>query len=193
MEHFAQTDMFARIRTDFAHLIIGCVIRYPKTGNLRYRFNVYLTKVIKIFHRRVDIMAMNLKPLIYFPEKDMNHMIISHKPKCFKPQYSRVTCIIDCFEVFIQRPTSFIARAQTYSNYKGLNIIKFLVAITATGATYMFLFQDAGVMCFGQKFNCKLWLLQSLNYGDMVIADQGFGIANKLACIGATYKISPFI
>ena len=43
MEHFAQTDVFARIRTVFArirtvfaHLIIGCAIRYPKIGNLRY-------------------------------------------------------------------------------------------------------------------------------------------------------------
>ena len=37
MEYFAQTNVFARIRTVFAHLIIGCVIQYPKTGNLRYR------------------------------------------------------------------------------------------------------------------------------------------------------------
>ena len=43
MEHFAQTNVFVRIRTVFAririvfaHLIIGCAIRYPKIGNLRY-------------------------------------------------------------------------------------------------------------------------------------------------------------
>ena len=43
MEHFAQTNVFAwirtvfaRIRTVFAHLIIGCAIRYPKIGSLRY-------------------------------------------------------------------------------------------------------------------------------------------------------------
>ena len=43
MEHFAQTNvlawiytMFAWIRTIFVHLIIGCAIRYPKIGNLRY-------------------------------------------------------------------------------------------------------------------------------------------------------------
>ena len=44
MEHFAQTNVFvrirtvfARIRTVFAHLIIGCAIRYPKIGCLRYK------------------------------------------------------------------------------------------------------------------------------------------------------------
>ena len=36
MEHFAQMNVFAWIRIIFAHLIIGCVIRYPKTGNLHY-------------------------------------------------------------------------------------------------------------------------------------------------------------
>ena len=43
MEHFAQMNVFARIRavfarirTVFAHLIIGCAIRYPKIGCLHY-------------------------------------------------------------------------------------------------------------------------------------------------------------
>ena len=43
MEHFVQTNVFARIRTVFAriwtifaHLIIGCTIRYLKIDNLRY-------------------------------------------------------------------------------------------------------------------------------------------------------------
>ena len=37
MEQFAQTNVFAWIWTVFAHLIIGCAIRYPKIGNLRYK------------------------------------------------------------------------------------------------------------------------------------------------------------
>ena len=37
-----QTNVFAWIRTVFAHLIIGCATRYPKTGNLRYVFWNYI-------------------------------------------------------------------------------------------------------------------------------------------------------
>ena len=44
MQHLAQMNVFARIRTifaqiwtAFAHLIISCVIRYPKIGNLRHQ------------------------------------------------------------------------------------------------------------------------------------------------------------
>ena len=36
MEGFLQMNVFAWLYTVFAHLIIGCVIWYPKTGNLRY-------------------------------------------------------------------------------------------------------------------------------------------------------------
>ena len=52
MEHFVQTNVFARIRTVFArirtvfaHLIIGCAIRYPKIGSLRYKFCFLLLDV----------------------------------------------------------------------------------------------------------------------------------------------------
>ena len=55
MEHFVQTNVFARIRTVFArirtvfaHLIIGCAIRYPKIGSLRY-----LVIIIKMFTYKV--------------------------------------------------------------------------------------------------------------------------------------------
>ena len=59
MEHFAQPNVFARIRTVFAriqtvfaHLIIGCAIRYPKIGNLRYGINFYGLQ--SIFHANVE-------------------------------------------------------------------------------------------------------------------------------------------
>ena len=53
MEHFAQMNVFARIRTVFArirtvfaYLIIGCAIRYPKIGCLRYITKHYTTQHI---------------------------------------------------------------------------------------------------------------------------------------------------
>ena len=45
----------------------------------------------------------------------------------------RVTVIIDCFEVFIERPSNLLARAQTYSNYKSHNTVKVLIGITPQG------------------------------------------------------------
>ena len=50
-------------------------------------------------------------------------------PKCFEKKFRDCICIIDCSEVFIERPKNLIARAQTWSNYKHSNTIKYLVGI----------------------------------------------------------------
>ena len=38
----------------------------------------------------------------------------------------KTTIIIECFEVFIERPSNLLARAQTFSNYKHHNTVKVL-------------------------------------------------------------------
>ena len=43
LEYFPQTNVFAWICTVYALLIIGCSIRYPKTGILRYSVTELLT------------------------------------------------------------------------------------------------------------------------------------------------------
>ena len=77
--------------------------------------------------------------VIKWPEREMLRKTL---PACFKQQYSRATCIIDCSEIFIQRPTSLTARSQTYSNYKSHNTVKFLIAISPTGAIIFVLVQS---------------------------------------------------
>ena len=98
---------------------------------IAFLFDVDESKVTKNFHRWIDIMFQSLQPLVMWPDKEM---LVANMPSCFKPRYAKVVCIIDCTEVFIQRPTSLTARGQTYSNYKNHNTIKFLVAITPIGA-----------------------------------------------------------
>ena len=83
------------------------------------------------FNHWINIIHVELQPLIRWPERDMLRKTL---PACFKPQYSRATCIIDCSEIFIQRPTSLTARSQTYFKYKSHNTVKFLIAISPTGA-----------------------------------------------------------
>ena len=62
MEHLVQTNVFARVSTVFAristvfvHLIIGCAIRYLKTGNLRYICQIHLVSVVYILHIAVHM------------------------------------------------------------------------------------------------------------------------------------------
>ena len=37
----------------------------------------------------------------------------------------KVSIIIDCFDIFIDRPSNLLARAETWSNYKHHNTVKY--------------------------------------------------------------------
>ena len=49
-------------------------------------------------------------------------------PVYFRKKFSKCIIIIDCFEVFVDRPTSLKLGAQTWSNYKHHNTTKFGIA-----------------------------------------------------------------
>ena len=55
-------------------------------------------------------------------------------PECFQYSFGkRITVIIDCFEIFIEKPSNLLAQAQTFSSYKHHNTIKVLIGITPQG------------------------------------------------------------
>ena len=55
-------------------------------------------------------------------------------PEIFvKTGHSKCRIIIDCAEVFIERPKSLLNQASTWSDYKHHNTIKFMVGITPSG------------------------------------------------------------
>ena len=151
-------------------------------------FDIHETKVSKIFHRWINVMFQGLQPLVVWPDKGA---IITHMPSCFKPRYAKAVCIIDCSEVFIQRPTCLTARAQTYSNYKSHNTVKFLVAITPTGAV-SFISKCWGGRVSDRHLTVNSGFLRRLNYGDLILADRGFDIVDDLAMFGASLAIPPF-
>ncbi len=55
-------------------------------------------------------------------------------PLCFCINFGKsVAVILDCFEIFIDRPSNLLARASTWSSYKHHNTVKVLVGITPQG------------------------------------------------------------
>ena len=59
-----------------------------------------------------------LKPLVMWATREN---VPNTMPSEFRSYFGRSITKIDCFEVFIERPSSLVARAQTYSNYKSHN------------------------------------------------------------------------
>ena len=105
--------------------------------------------------------------------------------------YTGTTCIIDCSEVFIERPSSLSARSETYSNYKSHNTVKFLVAVSPTGAV-IFVSKCWGGRVSDIHLTVHSGFLDKLSNGDLVLADHGFDIADDLALVGASLAIPPF-
>ena len=53
---------------------------------------------------------------------------------CFKEQFNNsVTIIIDCFEIFIEKPSNLLTSSQCWSNYKNHQTIKYLIELTHQG------------------------------------------------------------
>ena len=106
-----------------------------------------------------------------------------HCPKC--------TVIIDCFEVFIERPSNLLARAQTYSSYKHHNTAKYLIGVTPQG-TVCFISSGWGGRASDKHVTESSRLLSFLLPGDTILADRGFDIADSVGLCMATIKMPAF-
>lgn len=133
-------------------------------------------------------MSVELNCLIAWPDKEQ---LLNNMPDCFRKHFSNVRCIIDCFEIFIERPSSLEARAKTYSNYKKHNTVKVLIGIAPTGAI-CFLSKAWGGRVSDKVITKQCGFLDHLTYGDSIMADRGFNIEEDLAFCGAKLLIPAF-
>ena len=62
-----------------------------------------------------------LPTLVFWPAREQ---LWNTMPVCFQYAFRKeVTVVIDCFELFIERPSNLLARAQRFSSYKHHNTI----------------------------------------------------------------------
>ena len=161
-----------------------------KMYDLACRFDISESTVSVIFREVLDVLATRLEFLISWPAKETVRKNIPRTMK--KSKYSDVRCIIDCSELFIERPTLLTTRAQTWSSYKHHNTLKFLIGITPYGSI-SFLSQCWGGRISDVELTQLSGIIDKLDYGDVVMADRGFTIEEDLAVKGATLVIPPFL
>ncbi|XP_036006874.1 uncharacterized protein LOC118567034 [Fundulus heteroclitus] len=83
--------------------------------DIAYHFNVSCPTVSRTFSHVINVMYHNIGFLVKWPSREA---LFESTPMEFRKQYGvRVSAIIDCFEVFTDRPTGLMAQAQTWSNY----------------------------------------------------------------------------
>ncbi|XP_041373742.1 uncharacterized protein LOC121386792 [Gigantopelta aegis] len=158
--------------------------------DLSYRFGVSNSTISKVFLATVNVMYERLQPLVRWPDRDELHDTM---PMVFRKYFGRkVTVIIDCFELFIDRPSNMTARAQTWSNYKHHNTAKYLIGITPQG-TVSFISEGWGGRVSDKHLTANCDFLSNLIYGDVILADRGFEIQEMVAVYGAEVRYPAFM
>ena len=113
-------------------------------------------------------------------------------PQCFIDSFGyKTTVIIDCFEVFINRPTNLMARAQTFSSYKHHNTVKVLIGISPLGMI-SFVSEAWGGRTSDKFLTENFGFLRNLLPRDLVLADRGFTIHDKVMFYHENLNIPTF-
>jgi len=157
--------------------------------DLAYRFDVSKSTVSRTFLRMLDIAVVRLSFLIKWPEREELRKTM---PNSFRQHFgTKVTVVIDCFEVFIEKPLSLLARAQTFSNYKHHNTVKFLIGIAPQGVI-TYISKAWGGRASDKYITENSGILDNLQPGDIILADRGFNIEESVALYYAEVKIPAF-
>ena len=145
--------------------------------DLAYRFMISLSTVSRIFSSWILVMDSRLSCFINWPER--KHLWKT-MPMCFQYTFGKkVTVVIDCFEIFIEKPSNLLARAQTFSSYKHHNTIKVLIGITPQG-TVCFVSEAWGGCTSDKHLTENCGFLDKVLPGDTVMADRGFTISESV-------------
>ena len=154
-------------------------------NDLVYRLHVTEATASEFFHKWLDVMHCNLKQLIIWPDSET---LQQNLPSVFQTNFTKVKCIIDCFEIFIERPVAFTARAATYSNYKKHNTVKVFIGISPTGAITFI------SSAWGGRVSDKVITQQCkhIDPGDIILADHGFNVHDDIAIRGGKLEIPAF-
>ena len=154
-------------------------------NDLVYRLHVTEATASEFFHKWLDVMHCNLKQLIIWPDSET---LQQNLPSVFQTNFTKVKCIIDCFEIFIERPVAFTARAATYSNYKKHNTVKVFIGISPTGAITFI------SSAWGGRVSDKVITQQCkhIDPGDIILADHDFNVHDDIAIRGGKLEIPAF-
>uniref|UniRef100_A0A3Q1GAF0 DDE Tnp4 domain-containing protein n=1 Tax=Acanthochromis polyacanthus TaxID=80966 RepID=A0A3Q1GAF0_9TELE len=157
--------------------------------HIAHLFDVSRTTVSTLFTNTASVLYAHLSPLVYWPKR---HCIQASMPHQYVEVFGdRVTVIIDCFELFMEKAQNLRAKAETYSTYKSRHTMKFLIGITPQG-TISFISKGWGGRSSDKRIAENCGFLQKLSPGDIVLADRGFDIKESVALMGASLKIPAF-
>lgn len=147
--------------------------------HLADQFNIPKSTCNDIFKRWLDLLYTKMKFLINWPDHDAS---LKTLPNIFKQYFPRLTGIIDCTELFIDRPKNLKARAEVYSNYKKHSTVKFLIACTPLGSISYISKAWGGRVSDVELVKRSDFISHRYHHpGDQILADRGFTLCDEFA------------
>lgn len=156
-----------RLKMYFSLSLLSCLFEVSvETAGGTFR------NTIEVLHRRL------VPALVFWPNREELQLSM---PALFKRALGKCTCVIDCFDFIIETPKDFRTKAQTYSIYKGIHTIKYLIGLTPQG-TVCFISKGWSGGTSNRHIIENCGLLERLKPGDVVLADRGFRVS-ALHCV----------
>ncbi|CAH3117632.1 unnamed protein product [Porites lobata] len=162
-------------------------------------YKISVSEVSRIFITWVNFMFTRFMQLPIWASKKT---VEKTMPDCFKFDYPftrtrsyynslkiTVRVILDCTEIFIEKPSCFRAQSATYKSH---NTAKGLVEISPQGAV-TFVSDLFGGHASDRQIVVSSGILDLLEPGDSVIAHRGFEIQDLLVSKKASLNIAPFM
>ena len=155
--------------------------------DLADRFGVSISLVSRICITWINLLYYELKDIFPFPTQEL---VRKNMPEEFA-EFATTRIILDCTELFIQRPSAMLAQSETWSDYKHHNTWKLLVGVTPNGQV-SFLSDLWGGRVSDKQITRESGVLDLIESGDNIMVDRGFDIKD-IVPEGVTVNMPPFL
>lgn len=176
---------------DQLFLYITCLRNGFTLQHTAWLFDVSIATVSRYIISWTNFCYFKLASIPIWPTRKQ---VDKHMPESFKRTYPTTSCIIDCTELFCQRPSSLATQSSLYSHYKSHVTYKGLVGISPSGSiTFVSQLYDGSIS--DKEIVCKSGLLEKRLWqeNDSVMADRGFTIQNELNSLYVKLNIPCFL
>ena len=158
--------------------LVLTLVRIRKGFDVKFlagTFGINSSQVSRIYTTWITFLSQELSFLVLWLSRSELQKCLPKRLKKFK----NVRVIIDCLELFTQKPKVPSSQKITWSNYKHWNTAKLLVGITPTGVVSFIppLWTES---IYDKEIVRQSGLLDLLEEGDVVMADKGFVIRDLL-------------
>jgi len=145
--------------------------------DLADRFQISVSTCSRIFLAWINLLYVVLGSVNIWPSSEC---VSKFRPVLMKDKFPSVRVIVDCTEIFVQKPSSLVANTQFFSSYKSHATFKGLLGIAPHGAVVFVSSLYSGSIS-DVELTKSSGLLDLLEAGDSVMADKGFTIGKLLA------------